>query len=894
VKYKIICVAQIYNELRKGNLERFAKYVMPLVDALVVYDDASTDGSYEYMLQCTPYVIRGVRNDFINEISHKQILLDEALNLSPDFILWLDADEVLTANATRHRLQELCEHCVTHNLDGLSLHELNLWRSQSWRRLDSLYDDGWFVRLWRVKPGMDFGKPASGLHTRVVPPGIQKVERITDVAVIHFGFASERSLAQKYLTYKAHGQSGRALNRLFDETTLELERVPAHLFPEGLYVDDEPPARRSFERALQNAEQFRAEVFTPGVSIICLIYKSVKWLEFVYEQVLRYTDMSNKEFFFVANDATDGVLQHLRTHYIPHYVWNNSAEQRREWFINNVYRAWNYGAKMARGDYLLFINSDMAFSPGWFERLFEKLNGQNCVTSRLVESGKLASGEYGISRNFGRSIEGYDEEGFLEYAKSVSRPVVRDGGLFMPLFIHRGGFLQVGGYPEGNIVPGSDFLNPSTAKQGEPCVSGDVVLMQKLQTIGIQHQTAFDSIVYHFQCGEMDDVPSEAARQTISSVIICNDYLTGSMGEKTMWGFLLDSLPSSAGVDMTVVGTDGDFAKNARSYIRRCYPQSAIIIQNATFIDIVDHDRFTIAYLQDNLRRMGRPSEQQERNLRNADILVTNSRLTALSYPEFDFEVIPIGVDATLFKPMGKAALRREFGFPSGKIGIFVGDFSEVKGWSQVRELVEKRKDIFWLLVSKGTETYQGDNCRTYNRIDQGSLAKLLNCADFFILGSPVETECLAAVEACMCDVPVVMRNTGVFADFTDRERAQAGIFGDDLEQAIDLIFRCSFSPREVVVDKGLTIEGMVNRWVKLLQQAHLRVASEKVMRQKREWHYLLSAPVSARLFAVCGAFSKGRGKLWEGIVRMLRRVLPDWAYVRLRSFWQTVRRLKR
>ena len=45
------------------------------------------------ILLCNPWYQR-----FANERSHKQRLLDEAL-LSPDFILWLDADEVLTANA---------------------------------------------------------------------------------------------------------------------------------------------------------------------------------------------------------------------------------------------------------------------------------------------------------------------------------------------------------------------------------------------------------------------------------------------------------------------------------------------------------------------------------------------------------------------------------------------------------------------------------------------------------------------------------------------------------------------------------------------------------------------------------------------------------------------------
>ena len=830
MKHKIVCITQVYNEMRKGNLERFVKYVMPLADALVVYDDASTDGSYEHMLNHTPHVIRGLRNDFVNEISHKQVLLEYALKLEPDFILWLDADEVLTRNAAS-RLQDLCAYCIEKGLDGIIFHEINLWRSHSWRRIDNLYDDLTKVNLWRVVPGIKFAETKAGLHQNQHPTSIKKTAKASNIEVIHYGFASDRQLADKYLTYRSHGQSGWALDRLLDEATLKLEKVPQEIFPEGLWADDEQPEKRSFQGALRDVEQYRSEVLSPGVSIICLVYKSVEWLKFVYEQVLRYTDMSNKEFFFVANDANPAVLDYLRAHYIPHFIWNNSEDQRKEWYINNVYRAWNYGAQAARGDYLLFINTDMAFSQEWFENLFSRLTDTNCICSRLVESGKMTSGEYGLSADFGRTVGNYREAEFLQYTETITEPVTRKGGLYMPLLIRKNDFLGVGGYPEGNIVPGSDLFKPRLARKGQACVSGDTVLMKKLETKGIEHQTAFDSVVYHFQCGEMDDKPSESLVPA-PPVIICNDLVQGTMGEKVLWGFLVDQLPAAAGVDMTLAGKEGDFSLNAQRYIRSYYPESNIIIQNATFMDIVDSDKFTISYLQDNLRQMARPSDQQERNLRRANMLVTNSRLTALSYSEFQFEVIPIGVDSNLFIPMDKSVTRRQFGFPSGKIGIFVGDFTETKGWPRIRRIVEKRKDIFWIIVSKGKGDFTAKNCIVYSRIAQAELARLLNCADFFILGSPVETECLAAIEACMCDVPVVMRTTGIFADFTEQERARVGILGDDIESAVDMVFTHPFTPRQVILEKQLTIEGMMARWTALLEKVSTKVAASKA-RQK-------------------------------------------------------------
>src|ERR1700743_953510 len=95
--YKIVCICPVYNEIEKGNLQRFFTYAKPLVNAIVVYDDCSTDGSYEYALQHTPHVIRGIKNDFANELNHRQQMLAWAIELGADFILSLDADEVLTA-----------------------------------------------------------------------------------------------------------------------------------------------------------------------------------------------------------------------------------------------------------------------------------------------------------------------------------------------------------------------------------------------------------------------------------------------------------------------------------------------------------------------------------------------------------------------------------------------------------------------------------------------------------------------------------------------------------------------------------------------------------------------------------------------------------------------------
>lgn len=816
--YKIICICQVYNELEKGNLERFIRYIKPVVDEFIIYDDGSTDGSYEYAMNHTSHVIRGFRNEFKNEIKHKQLMLEKVLELGADFILWLDADEVLSAGA-KAKLHDLCRYVEENNLDGLKLHQVNLWRSHSWQRIDSLYDIGWFERLWRVKPGISYKTKRAGLHQKQYPVTLRKFGKSDLLSVIHYGFASDKNLAYKYLTYRSYGQRGYTkLDRLINEDKLELHKVPAALFPTGLYVNDPQPQKRSFVESLALVDTYRDQVLRPKYSIFALIYKSVDWLKYTYEQVLRYTDMTDVEFYFVANDADEKVLNYLKDNYIPHYVYNNSAEQRKEWYINNVYRAWNYGAQVARGDFLIFLNSDMGLTPGWLDNLVKYFDGSNCLVSRLVESGKMESGLYGVSKNFGRHVDSYREPDFQAYAQSLAEDKVKESGLYMPVLIRKSHFLGVGGYPEGNIVPGSNIFKPKIAKQGEPVMPGDHVLMEKLKSKNIKHQTSFASIVYHFQEGEMDSYKGKKKKVDVKMIGIVNDLLTGQMGERVLWDYLLESLPSAYGVDKRVVGEES-FEQQADQFIKESYPATKLTIQNASFIDTIETEIPTIYFLQDNLRAMKKSSKQQERNLKNAKILVTNSYETALSYPEYDFEVIPIGVDQNLFQPKPKQPLRKKLNIKAKQVGIFVGSFSDVKGWSEIKKCIEHFPQIHWLLVTKDNNDYQSKNVTVYRRVSQKQLVELLNAADFFILGSRVETQALAAIEAALCNIPLIMHNVGIFQQFTQAERDALGFFSDDFIQSIKSIANKKFSPRKIILAKNLTISETIHKWHDLISR---------------------------------------------------------------------------
>lgn len=883
--YKIVAITQINNELRKGNLERFFKYVTPTVSAIVVYDDVSTDGSYEYASKKTEHVIRGIKNSFTNEWKIKEELVNKALTLKPDFIVLIDADEVMTDN-DGSKLQQLAQWVIEKDLDGALIHDINLWRSTSWKRVDSDFDSSLFPRFWRVRDGnLTYTNRKEGLHQSPAPDQIKKMKAQEILSFLHFGFADEKSIVAKYVGYASRGQKGENLARFINEVGfLKTEQVQKELYPTGLWIDDVKPKPMSCIEWYGLIEKYKEEITRPSVSIVCLIYQSTAWLQFVYDQVLKYTDLSDKEFFFVANDATPEVKKYLHDNYIPHYIFENTEEHKKEWYINNVYRAWNFGAEKAKGDFIMFINSDMAFTPNWIENSFSKYTGRNCVATRLVESGNLPTGGLCIEKNFGRHLTEYKESEFIEYSENIKINEVHRGGAYMPLLIKKADFIKVGGYPEGNMKLGGDIFNPVFALKGEDNISGDVVLMKKLSTNDIEHVTSFESIAYHFQEGEKRDVLPEKDDNSDVRVVIINNSLRGKMGEKVLWDFLLQGLPHVAGVDYSTVGADeSNFQERAQIYIKNNFPHAQIIIQNASFLDLISPNIYTIAFLQDDLRRMNRISSQQEEVLALANAHVSNSVYAAASYPEYYFTISHIGIDTSLFNVANKQEIREKHNLPlHKKIGIFVGDLSEVKGWTEIRDLIKEYPEIYWLIVTKGVENFSAPNAMLYRQVSQPLLAELNQCADFFIIGSKVETLCLAAMEACCCDTPVIMRKIGVFANFTQEELDGCGIFGDDFASAINKIDSMKFSPRNIMLAKNLTIEHTISVWWDLISQAKLKGAINQ--------EYVV--PVYTMRSLIKRKFNRIFNKTF--VIIITRKYLSSSVYEKLLNVWRVGKKITR
>lgn len=242
-----------------------------------------------------------------------------------------------------------------------------------------------------------------------------------------------------------------------------------------------------------------------NLEVICLIYKSIDYLKFIVNQLEKYSFAENWNISYriIANDASQDIIDYLKINKINHSIYNDPKPN--EYYLNRVYRCWNFAVGTSNYDNICFVNSDMAFHKDWLTNLLKHHNGINIPCSRLVESGKYASKKPGITYNCGNHPKNFNYEKFNKYCETLSVDQIARGGLYMPCIFETKKFLDTGGYPEGNVyrdrsnklVPGKHGL-----RLYKP---GDVYYFIQLEKYhGMKHITVFDSLVYHVQEGEMD------------------------------------------------------------------------------------------------------------------------------------------------------------------------------------------------------------------------------------------------------------------------------------------------------------------------------------------------------------------------------------------------------
>lgn len=239
------------------------------------------------------------------------------------------------------------------------------------------------------------------------------------------------------------------------------------------------------------------------INIFSLIYKSPKYVDFIYNKINENTPTlaTDAKFYFIVNfkkECSEKIIGYLKEKNYPYFIFDKYPNQLDyPSNISQIYACWNACTDFSDKDceIIVLVNSDMAFSKDWLENLLKRLDKQKVVSSLLVESGKIPSLlPHTVVKNFGRTPETFQKEKFEQFAEMLKEDTQQPFGVFMPMAIYKENFIKAGGYPEGNMI----------TKDGR-FISGDYIFFyDRLSKINVSHLTSFDSCVYHFQEGEVD------------------------------------------------------------------------------------------------------------------------------------------------------------------------------------------------------------------------------------------------------------------------------------------------------------------------------------------------------------------------------------------------------
>jgi len=840
MSYKIALFLQVFNEVNSGHLKRFLDWNTSLADYLCAFDDASTDGTYEALKGTADVMVRARFNSFGREVVNRQSLLEASQATIPDidYFLWLDSDEVMYWS--RSELESRIEAMRREGHDALRVPLLNLWRSERAVRVDSSFDLATHPRLWENSSNLKFDYQL-GLHKQVHPYGLRSVSD-SDLAIVHYGFAHDQLILSKFRMYEAHGQKGWPLNRLMDESKLSLkdildyERCLGERYPKvhlrnnsGVETVERRNLSEWFLMARNHSQKLQGNECE--LSVISLIFQSTEWLEFVFGELLRMQKsigVVKCRILIVANHATARVIGFLNENAIPYVEFHDNDDVQTEWYVNHVYRAYNFGATVADSNQILLVNSDMAFDASFLPNLLEVHASNSFSVGQLVEPGVMRPGDLAIERYFGLTPESYLRHRFLEFAKRHISRVSYDsvpGGLYMPVLVDRKVFLQLGGFPGGNIREKDldHYLEAgvvsSLAEPNESVIPGDEAFFKRAQKFGISHVTNTKAVAYHFQAGERRRKDTGATR---SGVAIINDFMDGINGERVFWGDLAIQL-ESRGIRVERIFVNRAispirFSIIARQALRRMKTKPRVLLANSTYTYPLPKS-FRKIVLRQDLPKSRRLQLLQTIVRRSADLVVCNDAnfVGAMTGEVREWQPLPLSsvwdVAAKTSRNQGTA--------------IFVGAFNETKGWREVRDLVLSKSEIDWVLVSKyqddphGLPSDAGPNWTVIRRTTQENLLQLLDQSFIFVLGSDYETQCLAALEAASRNVPVVMHETGLLGQLNHDVRKLVGEFGPSLadcfDRAVDGIQQGRYHPREVVESLSLVGERKYDDWVALV-----------------------------------------------------------------------------
>lgn len=374
----LICgFVKIRNAILRGDLYRLFLNLDQYCDDIFVCDDASYDGTSEFLYNYLPEDhILSVPYDewsFKDELKWKQKLLEMIHQNGPyKWIMWMDGDEVLDAKGTQE-LRDWCEkYKDNEKVNALAFHYTQFWKITNYARIDNDFDQGQFVKLWKYDPHLEF-EIVSGTHQPQFPK--QVFEWINQGKVwnaewecLHYGNVGQ-NLKFKILQY--YGGLG-GVSRHMDFEEGKYRKVDQEIIPENseIILGDKPLpfTQEQKEKLLAMRDLHKLE---ETFCIIIPTYNRAEYLQRTLDSIKNQT--YDKWVCIILDDGSTDNTYEVVYPYLeddPRFFYGRYLDRSGGVHMNEI------GMDMAChiADYWVRLGSDDWFEPTKLERDKEAFN----------------------------------------------------------------------------------------------------------------------------------------------------------------------------------------------------------------------------------------------------------------------------------------------------------------------------------------------------------------------------------------------------------------------------------------------------------------------------------------------------------------------------------------